>query len=765
MRSPGSLSSLFYPLRKRWYLVLICMLIACVAATRYLYMATPEYQASATIKIEDPQGVANSNLYRDFDVFKTNMKVQTELEVLKSRNLFGKALENLDFFVEYYNGDELHPREIYRDAPISVDFKITDSSFYSQEFDFTYINGDKFKIRYDVNGVEREKSGVFGEQICDRGVCITINKDDRIVRYKTIQYLQRPWNFIVYSKQALTEKLMTKDYLVKALDKDINIIKVYYTHPIPEKASRLVNAIADAYIQQGIEDKKGFAGSTVDFINQQLTIVSRELEAARDELKSYRISNEIVNIPQETEATYKNLSQLEMQKIDIGMQISVLENMSDYLRRNQEIKLSGPEYGTVMDELFQAAVAKLNARIHERDELLLKYTAENDRVIMINEEITQLKNYLVESINNTRRKLFTRQDEIYFAIDEQRSTFKGVPEKESTLQELNRNYMLYEKVYNFLIEKRTEAIITRQVNVSFNKVLEAAIVPMTAVAPQKEVVWGVSLFLGLVIGIALAYIRHFMNPSVNAPEDIYADSNIGVIGQIPKLKKDEPAYEPFTALSTRILMNLPSDKPAVITVTSTRRGEGKSFIATNLARSFAAMDKKVLLVDLNTYQPRIAAWFDARSSAGMKEIYSKHTPVQDVIQLTSIPNLDIITAGDDSSPIGHLLATSRTRELIDELKLHYDTVIFDTPEVGEHVDAVNFMRWSDLNLYVVKADTGKIELISNAEMVKEEYRLNEVHFVLNGMKEKRTHTGYLRPKKLQVGRKKSGAQLTNLFAW
>ena len=108
MQTQNSLSQLLYPLKKRWYLILFSVAIMSVLATRYLYLTTPVYQATSTIKIEDAQqGASSSNLYRDFDVFKTNTKVQTEVEVLKSRNFFMKALNSLDYYVEYYQDDSL----------------------------------------------------------------------------------------------------------------------------------------------------------------------------------------------------------------------------------------------------------------------------------------------------------------------------------------------------------------------------------------------------------------------------------------------------------------------------------------------------------------------------------------------------------------------------------------------------------------------------------------------------------------------------------
>lgn len=766
MRTPGSLHSMIYPLQKRWYLIVICILLSGIAATRYLYMATSQYQASATLRIEDAQdGMSGSNLYRDFDVFKSNPKVQTEVEVLKSRSLFEKALVRLDFHVEYYRQGELKQEEVYHAAPFLVDYSITDSSFHSMNCNLKFLEGNNFLISYERFGNTVEKKGAFGTQICDRGVCITVNKDEQQLRYHP-QMKQENWSFIVYSREALTSKMMDAKYLVKAVDKDVNIVKLYYTHAIPEKASKMVNAISTAYIDQGIEDKKSLASSTVDFINQQIAIVGKELEDARDAIKAYRIQNEIVNITQETDATYKTLGELTLQKVDINMQLNVLENMSDYLRRNREVKFSGPEYGTVIDQLFTESVAKHNAKIRERDELLKKYTAENDRVKNIDTEIAQHKAYLIESVNNTRRKLLSKEDDIYAAIDDQRASFKGLPEKESTLQELNRNYFLFEKVYNFLIEKRTEAIITQQVNVSFNRILESALIPETAVMPRKDVVWGLALMLGLILGVMLAYFRHYTLPSVNTPEDLMADSSIPVIGQIQKFRVNESSYKAFNTLAARIYMNHADQKSMVITVTSTRKGEGKSFVATQLARTLAAQDKKVILLDLNSHDPMIASCFDVRNGFGVKDIYAQQCTLQDAIQITSIPNLDVVTAGESDQMVEHLMATNRTKDIISELRSQYDAVIIDTPEVGEFIEAIPFMKWSDLNLYVVRAESGKNELVENAEMVKEEYRLQEVYYVLNAMKEKRNHTGYIKPSKVKTVKGRSyQARLSNLFMW
>ena len=765
MHNRNSIKNILAPVTRRWYIIIIFLALASFGAWRYLQSATPKYQASATIKIEDNSGITDTKLFKDFDVFNQNNKTQTEVEVLKSRYLFEKALQKLDFFVEYYRTNDLRTDELYHTCPFKVDYTITDNSFNTQEFDFKYLGGNRFKIYYTIKDKDFEREAMMGENINEKGWAITIAKDSLHAKTTLKTGLADSYRFIIYTKEALAQKMMNRDYLVRAIDKDVNIIKVYYQHAVPEKAMKLVNAIAEAYLEQGLDDKKDLANSTLDFINKQLEIVTSELVNAQDAVKKYKVDNEIINISQQTDATFKILSQFEIQKVDINMKLAMLENLSEYLRRNKEVDISGPEYSTISDPLFTEGVSKLNIKLRERITILARYTKNDPHVYNIENEIAQLRDYLVESVNNTRKELLTRQNEIYAAIDEQKASFEGVPEKEATLNELSRNFFLYEKVYNFLIEKRTEALITSQVNVSFNKILEVATVPYEQESPVKEVVWGIALFLGLSLGILTAYLISFIKSSVSGREDMEKISNIPFIGNVEKFSKKGSGYNSFSALTTRILLNQADKEKLVISVTSTTKGEGKSFIATGLARTLAAMDKKVILLDMNLYNPTLQEWFDTRNPMGIADVYTNKSGLHDVINITQFPNLDMINAGSSDHQINHLLATAKTKEIIDELSLHYDAVIIDTPESGKYVDAIPFMKWSDLNLYVVKADDTKSELLSNAELIKEEYRLKEVYFVLNSMQEKRNHTGYINTKKFKKIKKNIVPQLTNLFAW
>lgn len=334
-------------------------------------------------------------------------------------------------------------------------------------------------------------------------------------------------------------------------------------------------------------------------------------------------------------------------------------------------------------------------------------------------------------------------EEINASIADNRAGMSSIPEKESVLMALNRNFLLNEKVYNFLVEKRTEAIIARSVQVSFNHVLEAAELPRTPSFPEPRMILGVAIFLGLLTGIVLAYLRTFMKSNISTREELEKVSTIPFIGTIEKIKNPEwGATEQFSTLTTRLLMMYESRKNLFITVTSTVKGEGKTFVASNLAKEFASMDKKVLVIDMNSYHPQLQEIFHVRCDQGISEVFANQVSLHEVINITPFPNLDMIHAGHLKTGAGTVFSSHKTKEILLELRQHYDVVIIDTPESGKYMDAIPLMKMSDINLYVVKANSTQNILLNNAEQIKEEYRLSEVYHVLNNSTEKRNYTGH-----------------------
>jgi capsular exopolysaccharide synthesis family protein len=182
-------------------------------------------------------------------------------------------------------------------------------------------------------------------------------------------------------------------------------------------------------------------------------------------------------------------------------------------------------------------------------------------------------------------------------------------------------------------------------------------------------------------------------------------------------------------------------KTQVITVTSTQRGEGKTTVAHNLARALAQLDKRVLMIDMNSVNPSLDNIFDVRTENTIADIYNNTKDLHEAISITSIPNVDLLKAGQLKSGINTFLTSAKTGAIIDDAKNHYDAVIFDTPEVSNYMDAIPLMKISDLNLYVVKANATSQSLLTQASVIKKDYNINNLFFVLNAIKQTRNHSG------------------------
>lgn len=730
-KSPSSLS-LSQILRGNGYLIGICLLIAGISAFFYLRFTTEVYEASATVELAMPAGSPDKETTYGNG---TDRHGKEALALLRSPAIVKKALETAGTGISYFRNGS-HRESPTSEVPFSITCTGSENGFRTCSFSLRLAGVGQFRISPSEAGDFKPINGAFGEEFNTAGLRFRVEAEDN--NNTTASGKGDSWTIVITSPEEYHRQMNSETYRVEDIEGAGRMFRISFRHTLPEKAMQLVNSVTAVYIDEQQHRASSSAAEELAGIDEQITISGATREAARDSLNRFRAEADIVDLTQSTAMAFRKLGELESRQTDLENSLYVLEKTCDRIRLNRQVDATA--FVHLIDPAFAQGVDQ--ARLSDN---------ETSRAAVLG------------GLTETRRKLLLEKDRLAASIRHQKGMMSGLPARETALQELTRNYELQEQVYRTLVERRTAAMVDRQLASVKHRVMEAAVLPLVPVYPDPFSVWGLALSAGMFIGITAGYLRQRYRRAVQTPEDLRS-SSIPVIGQINRFSDNATAYRDFTALSTRILMNNPDRKSWVITVTSSRKGEGKSFISTQLARTLAAQDLKVILLDLNTHDPRLGQWFEARTGNGIREVYTHQCSLQDAIQLTSIPSLDVITAGASEQAISHLISGKRTREIIDELRSQYDVVVIDTPEVGEFVDAIPYMKWSDMNLYVVRADSGKEELLANAELVKEEYRLEEIYFVLNAMQEKRNHTGYLRPMKNRTSAKRNPLpQLTGLF--
>ena len=365
-------------------------------------------------------------------------------------------------------------------------------------------------------------------------------------------------------------------------------------------------------------------------------------------------------------------------------------------------------------------------------------------VIKLTEAINSIKSSIKFTLKNDVNIIEERKKTLRRYIRKYQRSLEALPENERKLANLTRNTLVNEKVYNFLLEKRAETAILRSSTVSKTRVLDSALLPYLPIKPKRLLIILVGMILGFIVGIALAFLRAFLDDTLKTAEDIDKLTNIPLYGAVPQ-RKDKTTRSQFEEAMRVLRTNLQfvggAKKSKIVALTSSISGEGKTTIAVALSKIIAATGKKVIVVDLDMRRSRMHEEFNISNKVGGSSILSGHNTLEGVIQVEVEENLDVITAGPKPPNPSELLVTLGFDELIEKLSASYDYIILDTPPIGLVTDAMILLKMADVGLIVTRANYSKKSFLKNIERFASEHELHNLGFIINGLESSKKH-GY-----------------------
>jgi capsular exopolysaccharide synthesis family protein len=286
---------------------------------------------------------------------------------------------------------------------------------------------------------------------------------------------------------------------------------------------------------------------------------------------------------------------------------------------------------------------------------------------------------------------------------------------------------LDKKVHDLLIEKQAAAIVNWA---EAGKIIKPASLPVNSSWPLG---WHLIL-AGAAAGLFLSFpvlvlLGKLKKDTIHSKEEISEQSNLPFLCTVTDDKFSVAAGRTNASnLCTAVLMK---SQIKFITFASNSCKEGKTFIATHLAQELAAVDKKVLLLDMNIDNPGISEYYSIQPDRTLSDVLEGNCDIHDAICLSTYPNLELLAPGNLTSGINSFLSSTKKDEILNNLKKHYDYIIVDTPSVSDNVDAVAMMKMSELNLFVVRANTTRKESLVAVEQLQKDYSIDNLHLVLN----------------------------------
>lgn len=677
-------------------IVILAMIISVLAAKKYLNYVTPMYESTAKLKLADTQeGVPSANLFKDFDVFASANKISTEIEVLKSSSLIEKTLEKLPFSTEIYRIGKMRSVELFNDSPIKIESTFNDKKNYDKKFSLKIYSPQNFTLA--TSDSTKEIKGSFGIPVSINGGKILITKNEEYLQTRPDAKIIDQYEFEFLSREKLLEKI-NKNLDIVSVDKDVPVIRINYKSNIPEKASLLVNTLAETYIEDYIENKYRAANTTVDFLKDEIGQANHKLSDAENKIENYRDKENIINIAQETETDLRKISQLKIQKSNLKMNLDAIKNLNSYIADGKDNYLDLATNFEAFNDLLSTEMVKNMKQLQaEKKELLLTYTPEHEKVKIIDTKIKDLTDYQTESIRNTQRNLQTKYNDIDHDIQVAEQAFIGLPEKEKLLNIMNREFNLYEKNYNFLNEKRIDAEIAKSAKISFHKIITRGELPTKPVSPMRSIIIIVAAIMSMIGAIILIYTVHFAKAKVNDVYTIEKNSAIPVAFTTPFIKNKGKTMHHFLENVLEMELKEIIKEKNLLCITSFDKASQHHFHVRNIIQALQAQSRKVLVVDV----------------AGNLENVEK----QSYINLSEEKNLQ--------------LTMHEVEALIEEKMKENDICIINNQAIKQGKLPLLFLKLANQNLFLLDSRKTAAKSIMKVELLKDEYQLTNLWFVLN----------------------------------
>ena len=729
---------------KHKLLITFWTIIVAIAAGVYIYFQPNIYRATSTLEISAKKANPSLNDLLATALSQSAQNIDTEIEILKSHFVAKMALEKVDFINRYYAVKNYKKIELYKDVPFSVELKkgkgLSFNIYPKDEKSFTLEVknlrdkfGNKKTYYRDVNYNEWIKSPYFE---------IKVVKKDKLEYKKYIFEAEK-------LKKVLNE--LDENLKIKQATPRASIIVISFEDNVAQRAKEYVDALAESYLKQSIERKTKQATKRIAFIDNQLKTITKNLRTSENRLANYKKKTNIINLSTKAKSVVERSSKLEAELTKISLEREVAQTLYNQVKRGrglENISIVGisSDGGSLM-----GMVQQLQEAIIKKKMLLQDYTNAHPEVIKVTNSIIHLKRSIMRNIRNMLKLLKEREAFVKSSLKKENKIISQLPKSEKILTNLKREFLVNEKIYSYLLEKRSEASIIKASTISSNRIIDRAEVSYKPVKPKKKLIVLGGAVVGLIIGLILAYLKDLMSDKISSKEDVEKLTDVSIVGVIPHAKGankgvavlDSPKSllaESFRLLRTN-LQFMTREEKSIISVTSTISGEGKSFTSVNLATIISLTGQKTIVLNVDMRKPTLHEKFGLNNHKGLSTYLSGKSLLYEIIQQSEYENLDVITSGPIPPNPSELINNRAFKDLIERLRDVYDVIVLDTPPIGIVADARVVMELSNINLYIIREEYSKKIFIKNIEKLKEE-GIKSLGIVYNDAKESRDSYGY-----------------------
>ena len=719
-----------------WPLFVLFFILSVVASFIYLRYAIPKYQATASLIIKDEKkGTDDSKLMESLNMINTKKIIENEIEILQSRPLINQVVNKLFLYAPMYHEGRIKELSAYMDAPVIVESMYPDSIIPTKEK--VYLQFDAATKSIALNN---KKVGFANEWVRTPFGVLRFVTNQKYIATPTF----KPIYFMLNSVEDVTDDVL-KNLKVTATNKLSSVIELKYRDAKPKLAEDVLNQLLVAYNNTSINEKNSLAKNTLSFLEARLNIVAADLDSIEKKIQVYKAKSGAVDISTQGQLFLQNVSTNDQKLSDINMQLSVINQLEKQILNNEDNVRILPSSLGLVDGTLSQSLNNLNTAELEREKLKKTVAENNPLLVSVNDQIKKTKSNIVENIQTQRKTLEDNRNNLNATNSSYNNMLYTIPVKERQLLEISRDQSIKSGIYSFLLQKREESELSYASTLSDSRVVNFAQSSNIPVSPNKLLVLGIAFAAVLGIPVVLIGARETFSSSILYRQEIETLTNIPIIGEVAYNKskmdlvveagKRSSFAEEFRKIRFSLLASGIDATHKKILLTSSISGEGKSFIAANLAISFSLSGKKVVLVDLDLHNSSLGKVLDKQQEVGVSDFLATEKDVADIIHpIIGYQNLFFVSAGTNKEDASELLENGKLHQMMTYLEKNFDVIIIDTAPIVLVTDAHILSKYSDATIYVVRHRTTPKMLLKQFNKNNELTPLNNLFIVFNGVK-------------------------------
>jgi capsular exopolysaccharide synthesis family protein len=485
------------------------------------------------------------------------------------------------------------------------------------------------------------------------------------------------------------------------------LVDVSFTARDPNFAAQAVNALVDEYVEQNLQVRVESSRNMLDWLAKEIEKQQKKMQDSDQALSDYRDRQNALSLDDKQNIVTQRLGQLNDAVNTARTKKAQKEALYNQVRTMSASTSPDAIPAIAQNPQILGLKGKLADLQQQRAQLAEKYGEKWPAVQAVNANLVEARNQLEQE---TARALQSIKNDYETAVLEERTLASNLEAAKADAQDLSRKsvgYNVMERearsnrtVYESLLAREKELAVASNSRANNVRVIDRAEVPKSPLTPGGRRTWLMSLAVGMVLAIAVAFGLDYMNDTIKTPEDVARRLKLPFLGLVPTVRGDKHPVltsshvphdfgEAFRSLRTALIARYPGEGTKIITVTSAQPLEGKTTTAANIAMALAYGGSRVLLVDADMRRPGLHRPLRLTNERGLSQVLIGQARVRDVIQRTVDPNLLAITAGKTPPNPSELLSSERMKTLLANLSHGpFDWIVIDTPPVLAVTDAV-----------------------------------------------------------------------------